>query len=109
MNQISETNPNYIKFKSILLLGVYIVLMIVAAVVFNRYVDKDTLQVVVEKAGHMGILVYALVEVIYVTFTPLLNTFILIVSGFIFGGHVGFIINFLSTIVGLFLIVFLET
>jgi len=45
--------------------------------------------------------------VIYVTLTPLFNTFILIASGYIFGGNLGFIINFLATTLGLFLIILL--
>ncbi len=102
-----DINPNKIRLKSSIILGFYICLMVVVAVIFSKYVDRESLQATVQQSGQLGIIVYFLVEIIYVTFTPLLNTFILIASGYIFGGHVGFIINFLSTAVGLFLIVFL--
>ena len=81
--------------------------MIVSAIIFTKYVDRESLQEIVKGSGNFGILVYFLIEIVYVTFTPLLNTFILIGSGYIFGGHLGFIINFLATSIGLFLIVLL--
>lgn len=95
------------KIKSSLILSTYILLMVTAAVVFTKYVDQDSLQTVVKSAGPLGIIIYSLVEIFYVAFTPLLNTFVLISSGYLFGGHLGFIVNFLSTSIGLFLIVFL--
>jgi uncharacterized membrane protein YdjX (TVP38/TMEM64 family) len=81
--------------------------MIVVAYFFNKYIDKETLQTIVKNTGQLGILIYGLLEIIYVTFTPLLNTFVLIASGYIFGGNLGFVINFISTTIGLFLIVVL--
>ena len=81
--------------------------MIITAIIFNKYIDRESLQAVVTETGSVGIIAYFLIEVIYVTLTPLFNTFILIVSGYIFGGHTGFIINFLATTCGLFLIILL--
>src|SRR3989338_8255810 len=95
------------KLKSIIVIGLYVTLMIVAAVIFSKYVDKESLQGTVESSGQWGIAIFFLIEVVYVTLTPLFNTFILIASGYIFGGHIGFIINFLATSLGLFLIVLL--
>ncbi|HLC73971.1 MAG TPA: VTT domain-containing protein [Candidatus Nanoarchaeia archaeon] len=98
---------NYSKSRTWVFLGLYLLLMIIAAIVFMRYINQDNLQEVVKTTGVIGILVYFLIEVLYVTFTPLFNTAILITSGYIFGGHLGFIINFLATSLGLFLIVIL--
>ncbi len=95
------------RWKSIAILAAYLAVMVAAAFVFSFYVDKDVLQEIVRNSGPLGIVIYFLIEVVYVTFTPLLNTFVLIASGYIFGGHVGFAINFFSTIAGLLLIVFL--
>ncbi|OGL66324.1 hypothetical protein A3F52_04490 [Candidatus Uhrbacteria bacterium RIFCSPHIGHO2_12_FULL_47_11] len=81
--------------------------MVIAAVVFSKYIDRESLQALVQNSGGLGIVVYFLIEVVYVTLTPLFNTAILIASGYIFGGHVGFAINFFATTLGLFLIVFL--
>ena len=93
--------------KSVFILSVYIILMIASAIFFSNYINQESLQELVERSGQLGIITYFLIEVFYVTFTPLLNTFVLIASGYLFGGHLGFTINFLSTTVGLLLIVFL--
>jgi len=93
--------------KSVFILSVYIILMIASAIFFSNYINQESLQELVERSGQLGIITYFLIEVFYVTFTPLLNTFVLIASGYLFGGHLGFTINFLSTAVGLLLIVFL--
>lgn len=96
-----------LKLRSLVALGIYLGLMIATAVVFAKYVDKDSLQVIVSNSGKLGIVAYFLIEIFYVTFTPLLNSVILITSGYIFGGHIGFIMNFSANIVGSLLIVFL--
>ncbi len=95
------------KLKGIIMLCTYVLLMLTLAFIFSKYINKDFLQELVKSSGPLGIFIYFLIEVIYVTFTPLLNTFVLIFSGYLFGGHIGFVINFLSTAAGLFLIVFL--
>ena len=95
------------KHKSYLYLALYALFMIATAIIFSKYVNQDSLQSWIEGTGTLGIILYFIIEVVYVIFTPLFNTFILIASGYIFGGHLGFIINFLATTVGLFLIVLL--
>ncbi|TAK94798.1 TVP38/TMEM64 family protein [Patescibacteria group bacterium] len=95
------------KRRSLVALAVYLGLMIIAAVVFARYVDRDSLQAIVSSSGKLGVVAYFLIEVVYVTFTPLINSVILITSGYIFGGPGGFVMNFLANIVGSLLIVFL--
>ena len=102
-----KITPNNTKLKSIIIISVYVALMIATAIIFSKYVDKESLQGTVESSGQWGIAIFFLIEVVYVTLTPLFNTFILIASGYIFGGHIGFIINFLATSLGLFLIVLL--
>ncbi len=81
--------------------------MIATAVIFTKYVNQESLQTWVSNTGTLGIILYFFIEVVYVIFTPIFNTFILIASGYIFGAHTGFIINFLATTVGLFTIVML--
>jgi uncharacterized membrane protein YdjX (TVP38/TMEM64 family) len=103
----SEIIHDRLKLKSLITLGVYVGLMIVSAVIFTKYVDKDSLQAIVASSGQWGIVIYLLIEIFYVTFTPLLNTFVLVTSGYIFGGHAGFAINFFANIIGSLLIVFL--
>src|SRR3989338_991794 len=95
------------KLKSIIVIGLYVTLMIVVAVIFRKYIDRESLQAVVKNSGQWGVIIYFLIQVVYVTLTPLFNTFILIASGYIFGGHLGFVINFFATSIGLFFIVIL--
>ncbi len=95
------------QIKSAILISIYISLMILAAIIFSLYINKESLQEIVKNTGAFGIIIYFIIVVIYVTLTPLFNTAILIASGYIFGGQLGFVINFLGTTVGLFLIIFL--
>ena len=103
-SKIIHTRP---KLRSALFLGAYIAFMAITAFIFSGYVDRESLQEFVEHSGRLGLVLYALIEIVYVTFTPLLNTFVLVASGYIFGGHVGFAVNFFATSIGLLLIVFL--
>ena len=98
---------NQKKIKNLLPLILYGLLMFIAAFLIKKYVNREILQEVVSSSGNLGIFVYYLIEVVYITFTPFLNTFILIVSGYIFGSFLGFIVNFLAATTSLFLIVFL--
>lgn len=107
MKEVIRAVSERVKLRSVGIILFYILLMIVAAIIFSKYVDRESLQAIVVASGNVGIIIYFLIEVVYVTLTPLFNTVILIASGYIFGGHVGFIINFLATTCGLFLIIFL--
>lgn len=93
--------------KSLITLALYGLLIVGVAFLFKKYISRDILQDIVTSSGNLGVLVYYLIEVAYITFTPFLNTFILIASGYLFGGALGFIVNFLAAISSLFLIVFL--
>lgn len=98
---------NIKKLKSLAPLVLYGLLMVVVAFLIKKYVNREILQEVVSSSGNLGLFVYYLIEVAYITFTPFLNTFILIASGYIFGGFLGFAVNFLAATTSLFLIVFL--
>lgn len=95
------------KTKSLLALFSYAVFIILVAVFFKKYLDQETLQLLVQRSGQWGILTYLFLEILYIVFTPFLNTFILIASGYLFGGLLGALINFIAAISSLLLIVFL--
>ncbi|NTW76154.1 MAG: TVP38/TMEM64 family protein [Candidatus Moranbacteria bacterium] len=95
------------KWKSMVSLMAYLALMFLAGYAFGKYVDREFLQSLVQYGGIFGVVAYFLVEVVYVTLTPLFNTAILIGSGYVFGGHAGFVMNFCAVSVGLLLIVLL--
>ena len=88
-------------------IGIYIAFMILAAILFTKYINQESLHTIVENTGSFGVILFFIIELIYVTFTPLLNTFILIAAGYLFGGNTGFVINFFATSMGLFLIILL--
>ena len=93
--------------KSIISLVLYGLFIAGVAFLFKKYVNREVLQTIVQDSGNIGVFIYYLIEVAYITFTPFLNTFILIASGYVFGGHLGFLVNFLAATTSLFLIVFL--
>ncbi|MFA5051815.1 MAG: VTT domain-containing protein [Patescibacteria group bacterium] len=107
MGIVKQIISDHVQRKSLVALGLYLCVMALSAFVFTEFIDRDSLQKIVEKTGQLGIVLYAIIEMIYVTFTPLMNTIIFIVSGYLFGGHVGFVVNFISTVIGLFFIIFL--
>jgi len=98
-------NPN--KLKSAVKLLLFVLIVLGLAFIFHKYINREALQLIVKNSGNLGIVVYFLIETVYITFTPFFNTFILIASGYIFGGLTGFFINFLASTSSLFLIVFL--
>ncbi len=104
---IKEFFKDITKTKSLLVLLAYALIVIVVAVFFKRYLDQETLQLLVQKSGQWGMAIYLIVEILYIVFTPFLNTFILIASGYLFGGLLGAVINFIAAITSLLLIVFL--
>ena len=95
------------KRKSILVLIAYALFMILMAIILSQHVDKENLQSVIKNMGPLGILVFLIIEFVYVVFTPLYNTAIHIGAGYIFGGHLGFVLNFIATTAGLFTIMLL--
>ncbi len=104
---LKEIIKDQIKLRSVLITASYLLLMVLMALLFGKYVDEEKIKTIVVSVGLFSPLIFFLIELVYVTFTPLLNTAIYITSGYIFGGSVGFVINFLSTTCGLLLIVFL--
>ncbi len=96
-----------LRLRSEVIIGLYVLVMVICAVVFTKYVDQEALRATVDRTGPYGMIAFFLIEVVYVTFTPLFNTFILIAAGYFFGGPAGFVINFFATALGLFAIIFL--
>lgn len=104
---IKELFKDLTKTKSLLVLFAYALFIILVAVFFKKYLDQETLQLLVQRSGQWGVLTYLFLEILYIVFTPFLNTFILIASGYLFGGLLGVLINFIAAISSLLLIVFL--
>ena len=85
----------------------YITFMIVLAIIVHQYIDRESLHSVVKSTGYFSILIFLLIEYIYIIFVPIYNTTIHLAAGYIFGGHIGWLLNFLATSAGLFTIIFL--
>lgn len=105
----SETRKAFIDQLSskqawIILIG-YIAVMIAVALLLRQYVDREVLRAVVERNGSLGIWLFLLIEYLYVVLVPIYNTPIHLASGYIFGGNMGWLLNFISTTAGLFTIV----
>ena len=90
-----------------LILSIYIAFMVTLAFVVTQYVDRDALRALVESAGTLGVVLFLVIEYLYVVFVPIYNTAIHVASGYIFGGQLGWVLNFIATTAGLFTIVLL--
>lgn len=107
MNNTSFRNVirNSLSRRALFMIFGYILIMIILAVTLHRFVDREWLQNVVQGTGQTGIIVFALIEYFYVIFVPVYNTAIHLAAGYVFGGHVGWILNFIATSAGLFTII----
>jgi len=93
--------------KALLCLGLYILFMIVLAILAVKYIDREWLQETFKQKDAWGLLLFGLIEYLYTIFVPIYNTTIHLTAGYIFGGHLGWVLNFITTTVGLFTIVLL--
>jgi len=85
----------------------YISLMIILASALGQFVDKEWLQSTVSNYGSLGIVIFLFIEYSYIIFVPVYNTTIHLAAGYIFGGNLGWLLNFLATTAGLFTIILL--
>ena len=90
-----------------MLLSTYVVFMVILAFVATQYIDRDALRILVKGSGMIGAILFLVIEYLYVVFVPIYNTAIHIASGYIFGGQLGWMLNFIATTAGLFTIIFL--
>ena len=54
MNVIKKLFSDRFKLKSVFTLSAYVGLMVVAAIVFSKYADRESLQAVVNNSGAFG-------------------------------------------------------
>lgn len=101
-----KNNPRQV-YKAILFVVTYLLLMGAALIAANKYLDQDTLQKIVSGTGSIGILIYSVISYIWVILVPGYNTPIHVVSGYIFGSELGWLVNFISTTAGLLTIIWL--
>jgi len=107
-NKVKAFFKDYISSRQAwLILGIYIAVMIALAFIVTQYIDRSTLHTIVDRSGAWGIGVFLIIEYLYVIFVPIYNTAIHIASGYIFGGQLGWIFNFVATTAGLFTIILL--
>src|SRR3989338_2600105 len=66
MSTITKLLSDRKKLKSLASISIYVALMVIAAVVFSKYIDRESLQALVQNSGGLGIVVYFLIEVVYV-------------------------------------------
>ncbi|MFA6042542.1 MAG: VTT domain-containing protein [Patescibacteria group bacterium] len=92
--------------KALLYIFLYIVFIVVVAFLAKAYIDREQLRVFIDDTGTLGMLVFGVLEYLYVVFVPI-NTTIHLIAGYLFGGNVGWVFNFVTTTAGLFTIVLL--
>jgi len=88
-----------------LVLAAYVGLTVSVGIAIATYVDRQFVKDLVDRSGTGGMVVFALVEYVYILLVPIFNTPIHLAAGYLFGGLTGWIINFISTTAALFTIV----
>lgn len=79
--------------------------MTAIGVLLHLYVDREALRQLVNRNGSLGIWLFLLIEYVYVFFAPIYNTPIHLAAGYIFGGQLGWLLNFVATTAALFTII----
>lgn len=95
---------------NLILLGTgYIVLMILAwYFVSTQFFQREVLQAIMSELGFFSPIVFFFVELIYIILVPVYNTPIHLFAGYIYGAYWGFLLNYITTTLGLFFIVWLS-
>lgn len=87
----------------------YILLMFVAwYYVSNYFLDQEQIRRFVSQFGFVSPVIFLIIQIIYVIIVPIYNTPIHLAGGYIFGSYIGFILNYIATTIGLFIIIFLS-
>ena len=93
--------------KAWIVLGLYIAFMVCLAFLLPQFIDREWLRSIVDQTGIWGIGVFLVIEYFYIIFVPIFNTTIHLAAGYIFGGNLGWVLNFITTTAGLFTIILL--
>jgi uncharacterized membrane protein YdjX (TVP38/TMEM64 family) len=88
-----------------LILITYLTLLTAVGVLLHLYVDREALRQMVNRSGSLGIWLFLLIEYLYIFFAPIYNTPIHLAAGYIFGGSLGWLLNFVATTAALFTII----
>lgn len=96
------------KIKSILILLAYASLMWLAWYFLASYVaDKEIIRNIISRFGLLSPLIFIFLQFVGVVFLPIYNMPIHLAGGFIFGPYQGWLLNYISTVLSLFFIVWL--
>lgn len=95
------------KTRATVLLTLYILLMVTAGFAVSIYIDQETIRSYVVDKGFLSYIIFGIFEYLYVVFVPLYNTAVHLMAGYIFGGEIGWLINFIATTAGLITIIYL--
>lgn len=75
----------------------YILATVIIGVLLAEYFDRDLLRGVVNRNPKSGIILFLIIEYLYILFVPIYNTPVHLAAGYIFGGNLGWLLNFVTT------------
>lgn len=90
---------------ALLALLLYTASVLVIGAWLHYYVDRTWLRNIIDQSGSAGIVVFILVEYVYILLVPFYNTPIHLASGYFFGGTIGFVLNVITTTAALLTII----
>ena len=95
-------------FRVTILVGYILLMFISSYYVSNYFLDQEQIRIFVSQFGFISPIIFLVIQIIYVIIVPIYNTPIHLAGGYIFGSYKGFILNYVATTIGLFIIIFLS-
>ena len=91
------------------LLLIYLFLMLISWYYASNYLlDQNQIRDFVSRFYLISPIIFLILQIFYVILVPIYNTPIHLAGGYIFGPYLGFILNYIATSLGLFIIIFLS-
>jgi len=85
----------------------YVVATIVIGLAATHYINREALRLMLQHADGWATPVFVVIEYLYIVLVPFYNVGIHLAAGYIFGGNVGWLLNWITANLGLFTIVWL--
>ncbi|OVE75131.1 hypothetical protein BVX95_00110 [archaeon D22] len=97
------------RLKGLTIIFFYLLFMIVVWYLVSSFlVDKEAIRNIVAGYGFLAPIIFIIIQITQNIIAPIAHYPILIAGGFIFGGELGFIYNWIGTLIGTFVIIMLS-
>jgi len=99
---------NFSKYKTIILIISYIIIIFISWYFLSTYfLDQEKIRTIINSFGIFGPILFILLQITQNVIAPIAHYPILLAGGFIWGHYIGFVLNWIGTILGTYLIIIL--